>query len=348
MNQGNNDGPCPRSPAPTARQELGRRAFVHILAAGLLGSPLPADAQPAGRVARVGVLSGASATEHVYRLLPAALRELGYVEGKNLDFQWRWAEGRAERLPELADDLVRLKVDAIVAVTNQPILAAKRATTSIPIVMIAGLDPVAFGLVASLARPGGNVTGTSASPPEIGGKILEVLKEAIPGADRVTLVWDPSFPGMAPYADHAAAVARALNISLTYADIRNPADTEEVLGQIGRRRPHALYVVPFGPLAAQLPRIFDFAAKQKLPAIYTGWGATIVEAGGLMSYGPNLDETYRRSATFIDKILKGAPPAALPVEQPRKFDFIVNLRTAKALGLTIAPSALMRADRVIQ
>jgi putative ABC transport system substrate-binding protein len=334
--------------APATRQSLGRRAFGRILAAGLLGSPLAARAQQHGRVARIGVLSGASTTEHVYRILPAALRELGYVEGRNLEFQWRWAEGRAERLPELAEDLVRLKVDVIVAVTNQPILAAKRATTSIPIVMIAGLDPVAFGLVASLSRPGGNVTGTSASPPEIGGKILEVLKEAIPSATRVTLIWDPSFPGMRPYADHADAVARAFNLSLSYAAIRQPAETEGVLGRVARDRPDALYVVPFGPLAAQLPRILDFAAKQKLPAIYTGWGATIVEAGGLMSYGPNLDETYRRSAAFIDKVLNGASPADLPVEQPRRFDFIVNLKTAKALGLTIPPSTLMRADRVIQ
>jgi putative ABC transport system substrate-binding protein len=241
-----------------------------------------------------------------------------------------------------------LKVDCIVAVTNQPILAAKRATTSIPIVMMGGLDPVAFGLVTSLSRPGGNVTGTSSSPPEIGGKILEVLKDAIPSAARVTLIWDSSFPGMQPYADHAEAVARALNVRLSYADIRQPADTERVFGQIARERPDALFVVPFGPLAAQLPRIFDFATKQKLPAIYTGWGAAIVEAGGLMSYGPNLDEIYRRVAAFTDKVLKGASPADLPVEQPKKFDFIVNLKTAKALGLTIAPSALMRADRLVQ
>jgi putative ABC transport system substrate-binding protein len=247
-----------------ALRPLARRALIWILVAGVLGSPLAAGAQQHGRVARLGVLSGASATEHVHRLLPAALRELGYIEGTNLEFQWRWAEGKVERLPELAADLVHLRVDVIVAVANSPTLAAKRATTSIPIVMIGGLEPVALGLVASLSRPGGNVTGTSASPPEIGGKILEVLKEAIPSADRVTLVWDPSFPGMAPYADHAAAVARTLNVRLTYANIRHPADTEGVLGQLGRERPHALYVVPFGPLAAQLPRIFDFVQKQKL------------------------------------------------------------------------------------
>jgi putative ABC transport system substrate-binding protein len=350
MHQSDNEVPdTPHSgQASTARRSRGRCALVWILAAGVLGSPLAAGAQQHGTVARLGVLSAAAPTEHVYTRLPAALRELGYVEGKNLEIQWRWAQGKAERLRELAVDLVRLKVDVIVAVTNQPILAAKRATTSIPIVMIAGLDPVAFGLVTSLARPGGNVTGTSSSPPELGGKILEVLKDAIPSAARVTLIWDPSFPGMRPYANHAEAVARALNVRLSYANIRQPADTEGVLGQVARDRPDALYVVPFGPLAAQLPRIFDFATQQKLPTIYTGWGAAIVEAGGLMSYGPNLDEGYRRAAVFIDKVLKGASPADLPVEQPRKFDFIVNLKTAKSLGLTIAPSALMRADRLIQ
>jgi putative ABC transport system substrate-binding protein len=284
----------------------------------------------------------------VYWRLPAALRDLGYVEGRNLELQWRWAEGRVERLPELAADLVRLKVDVIVAVANSPILAAKRATTSIPIVMIGGLDPVAFGLVTSLSRPGGNITGVSSSPPEIGGKILEVLKEAIPRATRVTLIWDSSFPGMAPYANHADAVARVLNVRLTRADVVRPGGIDGVLARVARDRPDALYVVPFGPLAAQLPRLFDFAAKQKLPAIYTGWGAAIVEAGGLMSYGPNLDEIYGRSAAFVDKVLKGAAPGDLPVEQPRKFDFLINLRTAKALGLTITPSALLRADRVVQ
>jgi putative ABC transport system substrate-binding protein len=178
------------------RSRLSRRAVVQLLAAGLLASPSAADRHRTGAIARVGVLSGASASEHLTKLLPKALGELGYVEGKNLEIQWRWADGQAARLPELAIEIVRRKVDVIVAVTNQPILAAKQATTSIPIVMIAGLDPVGFGLVASLARPGGNVTGTSASPPEIGGKILEMLKQAIPGAERVTLVWDPAFPGM--------------------------------------------------------------------------------------------------------------------------------------------------------
>lgn len=334
--------------APDALRPLGRRAFVRILGAGLLGSPAVASAQPVGQVARVGVLSGASPTEHVYERLPAALRELGYLDGKNLELQWRWAEGRVDRLPDLAADLVRLRVDVIVAVANAPILAARRATGSIPIVMIGGLDPVGLGLVSSLSRPGGNVTGTTGSPPEIGGKIVEVLKEAIPGTARVIVIWDSSFPGMAPYAHHADLVARALNVRLTYEDIRQPADIEGVFERLTRDRPDALFVVPFGPLAAQLPRIFDFVAKQKLPAIYTGWGAAVVEAGGLMSYGPSLEDLYRRVAAFVDKVLKGARPAELPVEQPRKFDFIVNLRTAKALGLTIAPSALMRADRLVQ
>jgi putative ABC transport system substrate-binding protein len=326
----------------------GRRTFVRLIAGAVVVSPAVAHGRPAGTIARVGVLSGASAGEQVSRLFSGALRDFGYVEGRNLELYWRWAEGRPERLPDLAADLVRQKVDVIVAISNQPVLAAKRATTSIPIVMIAGLDPVAFGIVASLTRPAGNVTGTSASPPEIGGKILELLREALPGTERVTLVWDSSFPGMRPYADQAAAVARSLQVTLTYADIRHPAQTDAALEQLARARPQALYVVPFGSLAAQLPRIFAFTGAQKIPAIYTGWGAGIVEAGGLMSYGPNLDDAYRRSAAFVDKILKGAPPADLPVELPRKFDFIINLKTAKALGVTIAPSALIRADRLIE
>ena len=329
----------------TAR--LGRRAFVQLLVLGSIGAPAAARGATKA-VVRVGVLSGASASEHVRQHLPAVLQELGYVEKKNLELQWRWAEGKADRLSGLASDLVRLKVDVIIAITNDPVLAAKRATSTIPIVMIAGLDPVAFGLVKSLARPGGNVTGTTASPPEIGGKILELLKQAIPSAERVTLVWDSTFPGMTPYAESAAEVARALNVRLGYADIRRPADTDDALALIARERPHALYVVPFGPLAAQLPRILEFVGKQKLPAIYTGWGAGAVEAGGLMSYGPNLEDAYRRAATFVDRILKGATPAELPLEMPRKFDFIVNLKTAKAIGLTIAPTALRRADRVIE
>ena len=326
---------------------MSRRAFVQLVALGAIGSPAAARGAPKG-VVRVGVLSGASPSEYLRRHLPAALQELGYIEKKNLELEWRWAEGKADRLPALASDLVRLKVDVIVAITIDPVVAARRATSTIPIVMIAGLDPVAFGVARSLGRPGGNVTGTTASPPEIGGKILELLKQAIPRAERVTLVWDSSFPGMAPYAESAADVARALHVRLGYADIRRPADTDDALAVIGRERPDALYVVPFGPLATQLPRILEFTTKQKLPAIYTGWGAGAVEAGGLMSYGPNLEDAYRRSATFVDRILKGAAPADLPLEMPGKFDFIVNLKTAKALGVTIAPAALQRADRVIE
>ena len=286
------------------------------------------------------------AVSHLYGAFRQRLRELGYVDGQNIAFEVRSAEGRAERLPDLAADLVRLKVDVIVAGGTPAPLAAKRATTAIPIVMASAGDPVGSGLVASLARPGGNVTGLSLLVPELGGKRLQLLKEVVPGVSRVAVLWNAANPYPVLVWRQTEAAARALGVHLQSLDVRGPDDLEGAFAAATRGRAGALITVEDPLTFGQRKRIVDFAARARLPAMY-GF-REFVDAGGLMSYAASLADLSRRAATYVDKILKGAKPADLPVEQPTKFELVINLKTAKALGLTIPPSVLIRADQVIQ
>ena len=324
---------------------MDRRAFLATLAGGLLAVPLAATAQQPGKVWRVGFLS-IDAKRYPKWRLPPALEEFGYIEGRNLILDSRWADGRSDRLRPLAAELIRGNPDVIVANLNEAIAAAKAATSSIPIVMANSLDPVEVGLVTSLARPGGNVTGMAIQAPQLTGKQLELLKQTVPGLRTVALLWEPAFPGIVAYYGIAQAAARDLDVTLRSFEVRQLQDIDGVLAAIKRARCDALYVSPTGPLFARYPLIIEFAAKNRLPAIYPV--LYFVERGGLMSYGANLDATWHQVARYVDRILKGAKPANLPVEQPTKFELAINLKTARALGLTIPPSLLERADQVIE
>ncbi len=255
-------------------------------------------------------------------------------------------DGDAGRLPELAADLVRAKVDVILTNFMSETRAAKQATTSIPIVMLASVDPVGNGLVASLARPGGNVTGMTIQPPEFGGKQVELLKQAVPQISRLAVVWDPLYPGFMPFYEHAEMAARTLGIRLQSIEVRQPGDVDAAFAQIMKGHSQGLAVWPTTVISASMKRILDFALQKRLPTIYPT--RTFMDAGGLMSYGTSFDEVFRRVAVYIDKILKGAKPADLPVEQPTKYDLVINLKEARALGLTIPQSLLQRADEVIR
>jgi putative ABC transport system substrate-binding protein len=274
------------------------------------------------------------------------LRQLGYVEGKNIIIEYRHADGKLDRLNELAAELVRLKVDVIVTLGPAPTRAAKAATAKIPIVMTQDSDPVGNGFVASLARPGGNITGLSTLAPEISGKQLELLKETVPKLSRVAVFGSSTIPGHSLSLREIGLAAGPLSVQLQYLDVLGPKDIETVFRAASDQRAEALIVFGGSILGAQRTRILEFAVKSRLPAIYAG--SVTVEAGGLMSYGVNLVDLDRRAATYVDKILKGAKPADLPVEQPKKFDFVVSLKAAKQIGLTIPPNLLVRADRVIK
>ncbi len=338
---------------------VGNRQFVVskkilclAICALLLALSLPADAQQPKKVPRIGYLSGfdpaiESARSEAIRL---ALRELGYIEGQNIAFEYRYAENNRERQPELAAELVRLKVDIIVVAGGVgPIQAAKNATKTIPIVMVGqGSDPVVAGLVESLARPGGNVTGPTLLSRELGGKRLELLKEAVPQVARVAVLYDPGSPsGVGELKEVLPVAARALGLTVRPWEIRDADDFEKVFGALYKERPDGLYVLGGASLMrANRKRIASLALKSRLPSVY---GTTeYVEAGGLMSYGANQADSYRRVAYFVDRILKGAKPADLPVEQPTKFEFVINLKTAKQIGLTIPPEVLARANRLIK
>jgi putative ABC transport system substrate-binding protein len=327
-----------------------RRAFLGTLAGGLLAAPLAAEAQQAAKVARIGYLAGSlAATPHAPEAFRQGLRDLGYVEGRNVVIEYRDAEGKFERLPALAAELVALKVDVIVAPNTVAALAAKQATRALPIVFAAPADPVASGLVTSLARPGGNVTGLSNLAPELVGKGLELLTQAVPGLTRVAVLWHPGGLGERTEKDMlkaAEVAARALGVRLQVVEARGPADIDRAFSQMTRARAGALTVLTTPMLLAERRRLVDLAAKHRLPAVYTS--REFVDAGGLMSYGANVADLLRRAATYVDKILKGAKPADLPVEQPTKFELVINLKTAKALGLTIPQSLLGRADEIIQ
>jgi len=326
-----------------------RRVFVGSLTGGLLAAPLAAEAQPAAKVPRIGVLGSGSRSDLSPRLDPfrQGLRELGWVEGQNIAMEYRFAEGRYDRLPDLAAELVRLRVDLIVAVPTAAAVAAKNATATIPIVMISVGDPVGLGLVASLARPGGNVTGLSYSVGlEIFSKQLELLKETVPKVRRVAILSNPAHPAHSLQIREVNVAARSLGVQLQLLEAGGPNEFDGAFAAMVKERVGALLVVADSMFLLHRTRLADLAARSRLPAAYGTRES--VEAGGLMSYGPSVSDLFWRSATFVDKILKGAKPGDLPVEQPTQFELVINLKTAKALGLRIPQSLLQRADEVIQ
>jgi putative ABC transport system substrate-binding protein len=323
---------------------MSRRSLVAGCCA-VFAAPLAAGAQSSAKTSTIGVLAALRQPAlDVESALPSALRSLGYVERQNLAIEWRWADGTTERLDALAADLVRANVEVIVALLADAAASARRATTTIPIVMVAARNPVETGLVQSLARPGGNVTGTTYTLPETAGKVVEVLKEAVPRAKRVTILWNPDTPGMGLYKPHADRAAERLGVRLTYVGIRESEAFSR--DRVVRSRPDALYVVPDPVVARHNEAIARFAAERKLPSI--GTGKSFVEAGGLLYFGPDWRDTWRLTAAYVDRILKGGRPADLPVEQPSKFELVVNSRTAKAIGITMPPVLLGRVDAFIE
>jgi len=330
---------------------MDRRAFVSGITLGLLAAPLAVEAQQPTKIARIGYLSlNLIPNRHLREAFRQGLRDVGYVEGRNVVIEYRDAEGKPERLPALAAELVALKVDVIVTGGGTPpALVAKQATKTIPIVFASAPDPVVDGLVTSLARPGGNVTGSSNLNPELVGKCLEQLTQAVPRVSRVAILWQPGFTDERTDKDMLKAAdvgARALGVALQVVEARGPADIDRAFSDMTRARASALTVLPSAMRFTERRRLVDLAAKNRLPAVYAQ--GEFVEAGGLMSYGPSLADLFRRAATYVDKILKGAKPSDLAVQQPTKFELVINLKTAKALGLTIPPSLLQRADQVIE
>ena len=331
---------------------MSKKVLWLALCAMLFALSFPADAQQPTKVPRIGYLSLNDAALESARAeaIRLNLRERGHIEGQNIATEYRYAEGKLDRAPELAAELVRLKVDVIVVPGGAPwIQAAKNSTKTIPIVMMSGgSDPVEEGLVESLARPGGNVTGISTLSRELGGKRLELLKEAVPKLARVAVLYDPAIPFFVRDVKEVLPVAaKALRLTLQPLEIRAADDFEKVFAALNKRRPDGLYFPPGGPLTfTNEKRIAGFALKSRLPSMYVN--STFVEAGGLMSYGADQAEAYRRVAYFVDRILKGAKPADLPVEQPMRFELAVNLKTAKQIGVTNDPNLLARANRIIK
>ena len=328
---------------------MDRRTFLATIAGGLLAAPLAAGAEQAGRVYRLGLLYplAPAPTEHKTSavLVPAALRELGYVEGQNLIVERRYAEGRTDRFPELARELVRLRMDVILAISPAAIRAARDATKTIPIVLYGNFDPVAAGLVANLARPGSNITGVVIAPGgTLAGKKLELLKEAVPGATRIALL-APVDSNFSRQVQEAQKAALPLGVKLTVVEVRD-RDYDRSFATIASAHPDALFVGANAQFYIDRKQIIELAAKHRLPAIYE-WPEQ-GEDGGLIAYGTSIAGLSRRAATYIDRIFKGANPGDLPIEQPTKFDLVINLKTAKALGLTIPQSLLVRADQVIE
>ncbi len=304
-----------------------------------------ADAQETHKVSRIGVLFGGSPGDPLAESFEQGLHDLGYVEGRNIRIEHRWAEGQGERLPGLAAELVRLNVDVIVA-PSQAALAAKKATTVIPIVMPIITDPVRLGLVASLARPGGNATGFATQNDELPGKWLAMVKEGFPKVSRVAFLWSPIYDGGAQLRA-AEAAAPSLGLRLQAFKLERPEDFGAVFSALQKHRTEALIVSSSPFFYAHRTRLVEFAAKHRLPTIYHQ-SEFVVASGGLMSYAPDFRELFRRSATYVDKILKGAKPGDLPVQQPTKFELVINRKTAQALGLMIPQSLLLRADKVIE
>ena len=326
-----------------------RRDFL-IAVGAILAAPLAAEAQQAAKLVRLGFLgNSATALAHLREAFLQGMRDHGYVEGRNLAIEYRYAEGRLEDLPALAAELVALKVEIIVALPTPAAQAARQATKTIPIVFAGAGDPVTSGLVASLARPGGNVTGLSGLGPELIGKSLEQLTLAVPGVSRVALLWQPGGQGERTDRNNlkeAEVAARALGIRLQIVEARGTADFDRAFSDMTTARVGALTVLPSNMFNSERGRLADLAARNKLPAVYQF--REYVDAGGLMAYGANLADLNRRAANYVDKILKGVKPGDLPIEQPTKFELVINLKAAKALGIKIPESLLVRADEVIQ
>ena len=324
--------------------KLSRLEFIVTLAF-LLAASLVAAAQQTLKAPRIGVLATSQSSPYV-AAFRQGLRELGYAEGQNLVIEWRQTEGKSERLTDLATELVRFKVEVIVTTGAQQTRAAQQATRTVPIVMAVSGDPVASGFVASLARPGGNITGLTNLSRELSAKRLELLKQAVPRVSRVVVLADMDVPGSAAQLEETQVAARALGLELRTLNVRTPDDFDQAFRAATEWRADALLAFPSPLVNDQRARIVNLAAKVRLPASYPT--REHAEAGGLMAYGPSYSDLFRRAAYFVDRILKGANPADLPVEQPTKFELVVNLKTAKALGLTLLPSLLLRADQVIQ
>ena len=320
--------------------------LVLILAVALLVVPLAAEVHPAGKVYRIGYVRAERPPAVDVEAFRQGLREHGYVEGKNLVVEYRWADGGEERLQSALAELIRLKVDLIVTSAPAATRAAKLATSTIPIVMVQVADPVNFGFVASLARPGGNVTGFAYLLPELTGKRLQLLKEAVPQLARVAVLWNAANPYKAFDLRELQVVADSLGVAVLTVPVRGPNELEDAVEAAVKSRPGGLITLEDPFTIAHRARIVDLALRHKLAAVYGV--RPFSDAGGLMSYGPERADQNRRAASFVDRILKGTRPADLPVERPTKFEPVVNLKTARALGLTIAPSLLLRADHVIQ
>jgi putative ABC transport system substrate-binding protein len=312
---------------------------------GMLSVPLAAEAQPARKVPHIGVLQAGAPPEPLVEAFRAGLRDLGYVEGRDIVLEFRWAEGRVDRLPGLAEELVGLRVDVITTLSTPAAIAARHATATIPIVFTGVGDPVGTGVVSSLARPGGNVTGISVMATELSGKRLEILREMVPRVSRVAMLWNDTNPGMVLRAHETEAAAAKLGVTIQSLGVHDLIAFDGAFASIVNGRAAALFTLvdPFTRQHRQ--RIVDFAARRRLPALYEA--REFVDVGGLMSYGPSLLAIQRRSAAYVDRILKGAKPADLPVEQPTRFELVINLKTAKALGLPVPQSLLGRADEVI-
>ena len=325
--------------------KLTRVALTVGFVLSILAGPLAADAQPAGKVARLGVLLFSTpAADPFLPACLAGLRDLGYVEGRNVVLEYRYAEGQPARVGELALQIASLKPDVIVVLGGDMVPFVKNATATIPVVMVTSVDPVEAGVVGSFARPGGNLTGVAFVSSETAGKRLQILKEAVPSLTRVAVLWTPDHPD-GEYRN-TEATARRLGIHIQSLEVRRPGDFDGAFQAAMRERAEALVVASSRFMNANRSRVEEFAGKQRIPLV-TSWGPW-ARAGSLMSYGPDLDTLVRRAATHVDKILKGAKPADLPVEQPTKFELVINMKTAKALGLTIPPSLLLRADQVIE
>jgi len=324
-------------------------SLVAATALGLLGAPLVIEAQPAGKVPRIGYLSSLSPDADATRRegFRRGLEELGYREGQNITVEYRWAEGKLDRLADLAAELVRLKVDVILAAGgDHTIRATKKATARIPIVMALGDDSVASGHVTSLARPGGNVTGLDTLTQDLAAKRLELLKELLPGIHRVAVLWNSAVPERAKELKNTELAARTLRIEIQSLGIRSPEDFDDKFQAMVKGRAEALVVTPDPITNTHRAKIIEFATTKRVPTMFAL--RLPVDDGGLVSYGTNFEAVFRRAATYVDKILKGAKPVDLPVERPTKFELVINLKTAKALGLTIPPSVLLRADQVIR